>query len=308
MPAMTDMTRFVDTHIHGAFGQDVSDGNPEGIVIMARRLPEFNVGAFCPTTMTISEDKILRSFEAVAKARVKLDNEGGDFAAILGVHLEGPFLSPVMSGVQGKDNLISPDKGFDLIYKLEREFPGLLKIIDIAPELPGGIDFIREFSKKYVISLAHTDAVYDKACEAFEAGAISVTHIMNAMRPCLKRDSGVLGAVMDYPDVYCEIICDGIHISGSFLKLLFRALPEDKIIVISDSMRGSGMPDGVYLLGDTEVECRGGRTYFGPGGNLAGSVTNMASEAQVLEGLGIPFSLINKALIENPLSRLDIML
>lgn len=303
---MIDEPLFVDTHIHGAFGEDVSDASYEGIVKMARRLPEFGVKAFCPTTMTISEDNIMRCFEAVAKARDALLDEGGLYADILGVHLEGPFMSPNKAGVQNRDFCIAPVAADKVVDRIESSYPGLLKIIDVAPELDGGIDFIKEYSGKYVISLAHTEADYDTACEAFAAGAVSVTHILNAMNSCTKRNPGVLGAVFDNKDVYAEVICDGIHIEPPVLRMLFAMLPADRIIVVSDSMRGAGMPDGTYKLADADVTVKDGRTYYGEGGNLAGSVTNMRQEASRLLSFGIDPVKIRLACVENPLSRLGI--
>lgn len=295
---------FIDTHIHGAFGEDVSDASSAGIVKMARRLPELGVKAFCPTTMTISEDNIMRCFDAVASAKDKLSEEGGIYADILGIHLEGPFMSPNKAGVQNKDYCIPPFKAGAIVDKIESSYPGLLKIIDVAPELEGGFEFIREYHDRYVISLAHTEADYDTACEAFASGAQSVTHLLNAMNSCTKRDPGVLGAVFDNKDIYCEIICDGIHIAPPVLRMLFAMLPEDRIIVVSDSMRGAGMPDGVYKLADADVTVKDGRTYYGPGGNLAGSVTNMAQEASRLVSFGIDPVKVRLACVENPLCRL----
>ena len=305
---MIDEPLFIDTHIHGAFGEDVSDASADGIVKIARMLPSVGVRAFCPTTMTIPEDQILRVFDAVQEAKKRLEDEGGTYADILGVHLEGPFMSPNKAGVQNKDCCISPSKAGPLVDRIGKEYPDLLKIIDVAPELEGGIDFIREYSGKYVISLAHTEADYDTACEAFEAGAVSVTHILNAMNSCTKRDPGILGAVFDNKDIFCEVICDGIHISPPVIRMLFNLIPEDRIIVISDSMRGAGMPDGTYKLGDADVLVKGGRTYYGPAGNLAGSVTNMSEEAQRLICFGIDPVKVRLACVENPLLRLNIML
>lgn len=297
---------FIDTHIHGAFGEDISDASESGVIKMARNLPKFGVRAFCPTTMTISEDDIMRCFEAVCKANDSLKDSGEDHASILGIHLEGPFMSPEKAGVQNKDLCISPRYAGKIVDRIERSFPGMLKIIDIAPELDGAIDFIREYSSRYVISLAHTQADYDTACEAFEAGAKSVTHILNAMNPCTKRGPGVLGAVFDNKDVYAEVICDGIHISPPVLRMLFAMLPEDRLIVVSDSMRGAGMPDGNYKLADADVTVKDGRTYYGEGGNLAGSVTNMGQEASRLISYGVDPVKIHLACVENPLCRLNI--
>ena len=299
--------QFVDTHIHGAFGEDVSDASCEGIIKMARRLPEFGVKAFCPTTMTISEDNIMSCFEAVCNAKTKLEEEGGEYADILGVHLEGPFMSPNKAGVQNKEYCISPKDAGRIVDRIEQNFPGMLRIVDIAPELEGAIDFIKSYKDRYVISLAHTEADYDTACEAFAAGAKSVTHILNAMNPCTKRDPSILGAVFDNKDVYAEVICDGIHISPPVLRMLFAMLPEEKIIVVSDSMRGAGMPDGLYKLADADVSVRDGRTYYGKGGNLAGSVTNMAQEASRLLSFGIAPEKVLLACTDNPMRRLGIL-
>lgn len=297
---------FIDTHIHGAFGEDICDASEAGVIRMAKNLPKFGVRAFCPTTMTISEDHIMRCFEAVSKANDSLKQSGEDHSSILGIHLEGPFMSPAKAGVQNKDFCISPRSAGKIVDKIEKNFPGMLKIIDVAPELDGAIDFIREYSSRYVISLAHTEADYDTACEAFEAGARSVTHLLNAMNPCTKRDPGVLGALFDNKDAFAEVICDGIHISPPVLRMLFAMLPQDKIIVVSDSMRGAGMPDGNYKLADANVTVKDGRTFYGEGGNLAGSVTNMGEEASRLISYGIDPVKIRLACVENPLCRLNI--
>lgn len=295
---------YVDSHIHGCFGEDTSDFSPEGLVKMARLLPSFGVTAFYPTTMTISCDDICRCFEAFVKAREMLCLEDSCHASLMGIHLEGPFLNPDMAGVQALEHCLTPAEGIKLPSMLEERFPGVLKIIDIAPELDGGYEFIREYSSSYTLSLAHTKADYETASKAFECGASSVTHVLNAMGGCSKRDPGVLGAVFDNASIRTEIICDGIHIDPTVVRMLFKLLPEDKIVVVSDSMRGAGMPDGIYKLGPADVLCKGGRTYFGPGGNLAGSVTNMAAEAANLLRFGIPLERIVKACCINPLTTL----
>lgn len=296
---------FIDTHIHGCFGEDMSDHSTKGLIKMARLLPKFGVTAFCPTTMTISRDDIYRCFEAFMNASEALEDDPLS-AVLMGIHLEGPILNPEMAGVQAEQYCMSPEEAMDLPASLEERFPGVLKIIDIAPELDGGYEFIKEYSDKYVISLAHTKADYDTAMKAFECGASSVTHVLNAMGGCGKRDPGVLGAVCDRGDIRTEIICDGIHIDPTVIRMLFKVLPEDKIVVVSDAMRGAGMPDGMYRLGNADVMCKGGRTYFGPAGNLAGSVTDMASEASNLLRFGIDPSLIVRSCSSNPLKTLHI--
>lgn len=289
---------FIDTHIHGCFGSDTSDCSVDAINNMSKRLPEFGVAAFCPTTMTTTVDVINKAFDSVSKA-----NPIG--AKLLGIHLEGPFMSPAMGGVQTPDLCIPPCKAQSIIDELESSYPGLMRIIDVAPELDGGIELIRNNSQRYVMSLAHTEAGYDVACEAFDNGACSVTHILNAMTSFGKRFPGVPGAAFD-KNAYVEIICDGYHIEPSMLRMLFAMYDEGKIIIVSDAMRGAGMPDGEYYLADTKVTVKGGRTYFGPNGNLAGSVTNIAQEVSRLISFGVPVSKVIKAATLNPLARLGI--
>ena len=301
------MPGFVDIHIHGAFGYDVSDGKVEDIVKLAIQLASFETSAFCPTTMMLGPDVIERSFEAVAEASEILQKSGRAYAKILGMRLEGPFLNPGMCGVQDSSKAVLPSVGISFIDRLEKNFPGLLKIVDISPELDGAIDMISGYSDRYVFSLAHSAADYDTACKAFKAGATCVTHALNAMNPMLKRDTGILGAAIDC-GAYVEVIADGKHVHAPYLKLLYSDVMEDRLITISDSMRGCLMPDGIYDLGGTDVEVRDGRTYFGPGGDLAGSVTCPGEEYVFLKSLGIPEERIIKTMRDNPLRHLGVVL
>lgn len=296
---------FSDSHIHGISGFDTSDGIKDAVTGMAYELIKHGVSSFCPTTMTISKDKIFKCFEAVNEAAVELSQSSIPHAEILGIHLEGPFLNPDKCGVQDTKACMLPSEGFNLIKSLEEKFPNLLKIIDIAPELNGSEEFISEFKDKYFISAAHTSADYDTAFKAFGLGVKGVTHVLNAMNPFEKRAPGVLGAAIDYEKTYVEAICDGIHLHPSVLKMVFAVIADDKLVIVSDSMRGASMPDGKYLLGDTVVDVRGGRTYFGAKGDLAGSVTNMAEEVSVLKKCGIDAAKIVKAAAINPLLRID---
>ncbi len=297
---------FSDTHIHGISGFDTSDGLKGGIVGMAYELIKHGVSSFCPTTMTIPKDKIINCFEAVNDAIAELSQSKIPHAEILGIHLEGPFLNPGKCGVQDTKSCMLPSEGYCLINDLENKFPKLLKIIDIAPELEGAYEFISEFKDKYFISAAHTAADYDTALMSFDLGVKGVTHVLNAMNPFEKRAPGVLGAAIDYEKTYVEVICDGIHLHPSLLKMIFAVISDEKTVIVSDSMRGASMPDGKYLLGDTEVDVRGGRTFFGVNGDLAGSVTNMAKEVAVLKKCGIDESKIVKAASVNPLLRLNL--
>lgn len=305
MSGLTAVPGFVDSHIHGSFGFDVSDGKTEDVVSLAQSLPSVGVSCFLPTLMTLDEDSILKAAEAVSEAKEKLQATDSAYAEILGLRLEGPFLNPAKSGVQKAENLVSSDKFSVIIEKVEKSFPGLVRMIDIAPELDGGYDIVGRYKDRYVFSLGHSDCDYEEALNFFSKGGNSLTHALNAMRPCLKREPGPLGAAFDTPDSYVEVICDGIHVDKTVLKMLFK-LFEDRIIIVSDAMRAGGMPDGIYDLGGTPVEVRGGRTYFGTEGNLAGSVTNLAEEAERLFSFGVPWKAVSGALIVIPRKRLSI--
>lgn len=296
---------YFDSHIHGSFGFDVSDGRADDIAEFARRLPSFGVSGFLPTIMTLDEDRILKASEAVFEAQRVLLADDLEHAEIAGIRLEGPFLNPLKAGVQNPECLVTAKKLVKIIERIEREFPGLVKLIDIAPELDGGMDIVREYKGKYVFSLAHSDCDYEKTMEFFDNGGSSLTHALNAMKDCLKRDPGPLGAAFDSPDSYIEVICDGIHVDKTVLRMLFK-LFEERIIVVSDSMRAGGMPEGFYDLGGTLVKAADGRTYFGPSGKLAGSVTNLAQEAYRLFSYGVPKESIVNSLTLVPRKRLKL--
>ena len=304
MDGLVAVPGFIDSHIHGSFGFDVSDGNAEDVLSLAKKLPSFGVSGFLPTIMTLDEDGILKAAEATVKARESLSSFDGAHADILGLRLEGPFLNPSKSGVQNPENFVSAEGFAKIIEKVEKSFPELVKMIDIAPELDGAYEIVSNYKDRYVFSLGHSDCDYDKTKHFFSKGGNSLTHALNAMRPCLKREPGPLGAAFDTSGSYIEVICDGIHVDQSVLRMLFK-LFEGRIIVVSDAMRAGGMPDGIYDLGGTPVESRGGRTYFGAEGNLAGSVTNLAQEAERLFSYGIDKTLIIDALTITPLKRLD---
>ena len=270
-----------DSHIHGCFGTDISDASSEDIVNMSQQLAACGVSAFLPTTMTMSEDDIRKALQAVSDAADIFENMAGPHAEILGVHLEGPFLSSARAGVQNKGALMLPS--VSLIESLEKDYPGLIKIIDIAPELEGSEEFCSKL---------------------FKTGGTSVTHMLNAMEPCLKRAPGIPGAAYDSKGVYVEVICDGYHIEPPVLRMVFE-LFEGRVVVVSDSMSAAGMPDGKYDLGGSEVEVRGGRTYGGSDGRLAGSVTPVSEAMQRLYSFGIAREKIADALTAAPYRRLN---
>ncbi len=295
---------FIDTHIHGAFGHDTSDADAKGVENIARRLPEYGVAAFCPTTMSLGKNQLKEVLDSVDKAANNLSSDIMS-AQILGVHMEGPMLNKDKAAAQDVNSFLDLRSGDVLLRELEVDYPGLIRIVSFAPEIEGRHEFIMNNSSKYSLSLAHTEADYDCALKAFDEGANSVTHMLNAMREVSKRAPGVPAAAFD-KKTFVEIICDGKHIEKPVLRMLFNTFDEDKIVTVSDSMRGAGMPDGHYLLATINVEVKDKRTYFGPNGDLAGSVSNLAEEYKVLLDAGINQIKVLKSLTINPLYRLRI--
>lgn len=260
----------IDIHFHGCMGYDFCDGTKEAISKIAKYEASVGVTAIVPATMTFPINKLKKILKTAAEYKKGAVN-GADF---IGINMEGPFISKVKKGAQDENNIIKCDE------RLCEEFinvsQGLVKFIGIAPEKSkNSIEFIRKFKDKVNISLAHTNADYDIAMEAFKVGVKHVVHLYNAMSAFAHRAPGVIGAVYDSKDVMAEIICDGIHIHPSVVRTTFDILGEDRLILISDSMRATGMPNGIYTLGGLAVNVVGNRATLASNGALAGSVTNL---------------------------------
>ena len=267
----------IDLHIHGCAGADVSCGDPQAVEAVSRRLAACGVTSFCPTSMTLPEEALARSLRSVAAVMGK---EPG--AYIHGVYLEGPFLSPEKKGAQAAEHLQLPNAA--LVRRLQALCP--VRMVALAPELPGSTTFLREIAGELPVSIAHTAA--DGACvrRAIDAGARHATHLFNAMTGLSTREPGAVGAILD-SGVTAELICDGIHICDTTLRLAFRLLGEDRAVVISDAMMAAGLPDGVYSLGGQTVYTRDGAARLADG-TLAGSVSDLFSEFRHLCAIGIP--------------------
>ena len=282
----------VDIHIHGAVGCDFSDGDAKGLSKIAEYLHSCGVTSFCPTSMTLPEEQLLKAFATINN--VTDDNK---HAHIAGIHMEGPFLSPEKKGAQKEIYLKNPD--IDMFNHLQNASGDNVRIITIAPELPGAMQFIREFHSGLTISLGHSCASYDIAREAFEAGADHVTHLFNAMPPLHHRNPGIIGAASDAQSTMAEIICDGIHIHPSVIRNTFRMFGKDRMILISDAMRATGMEDGEYELGGQPVHKKG-RFATLKDGTLAGSATNLFDCMKNAVEFGIPLAVAVKAATYNP--------
>ncbi len=235
----------IDIHTHGNSGHDFSDGSYEGLVQMAQRYLQWGVTAFAPASMTLPYEQLQQAFLA---ARQLADSERADCARLMGIQMEGPYFSKRKKGAQNEAYLKMPDiEGF---MKLYESCGGLIRIADVAPELPGARAFIEQVSALCTVSVAHTDASYEQARDGFAAGATHLTHLYNAMPPINHRDPGVIPAAVENPNVRAELICDGLHIHPSAVRLAFSMFSPERMILISDSGRCAGQPDGtVFELG-----------------------------------------------------------
>ncbi len=254
---------FIDVHIHGYHGHDVMDGTVEAINKIRDGVVENGVTSFLATTMTMSKEDIIKAMEAVRNS-IQSHNKGAD---IVGIHMEGPFINIEAKGAQAGEFVVRPAD--DVI----RQFEDLIKIVTIAPEVPGAMDLIKTYKDKVNFSLGHSKATHDQACSAYHAGAKSTTHLFNAMTGLHHRDPGLVGAALTN-DCYCELIADGIHVQPSLFPLVTKAKGVDKVLLITDCMKGGGLPDGRYDLGGQLVDVIEGKCTL-EDGTIAGSVLKL---------------------------------
>lgn len=271
----------VDIHVHGCAGADFSDGDYAGLVRMARYLARQGVTSFAPASMTLPYDALDKAFHAAARLR----REGlADGARLMGIQMEGPFLSREKRGSQNPAYLRLPD--WDRFLRLYDAAEGLLRIVDVAPELPEAVEFTRRASEKCRVSVAHTAAGYDQAAAVFDAGATHLTHLFNAMSGIHHRHPGPIGAASERESVTAELICDGIHVHPSAVRMAFRLFP-GRICLISDALRCCGMADGSYSLGGQEILLSGGVARL-TGGAIAGSAADLYQCMRRAVSFGIP--------------------
>ncbi len=283
---------FVDVHIHGAKGSDFCDGAASDIETMCEYLGGEGVTSFCGTTMAFSEEILTGIFNT---AKPYFGKEG--YGAVLrGVNMEGPFFNRAKKGAQAEKFIVDPQIGFfDRVYDL---IDGNIKIVDVAPELPGACDFIAHASKKCVVSIAHTSANFDQAKAGFAAGATHVTHLFNAMPAFAHRDPSVVGAAMDDANEV-EMISDGIHLHPNVVRSVFKMFGADRVCLISDSMRACGMPNGEYSLGGQKVFMTDGKATL-QDGVIAGSATCLAECFRRAVKFGVPLEDALRAATINP--------
>lgn len=283
----------VDVHFHGCVGEDFSDATPDGLQKIADYELSQGVAYLCPAGMTLPEDQLTAICANTAAHRAK--NSGG--AEVVGAHLEGPFLCASKKGAQNGAYLRDPD--IPMLKRLQEAAEGGIRLITVAPEQPGAMDFIKEaVSMGIAVSLGHTAADYDTARAAYEAGANHATHTYNAMPPFAHRNPGVIGAAFD-SGAFAELICDGVHIHPSVVRATFRLFGADRMVLVSDTMRAAGMPDGAYTLGGLDVTVKGPLCTL-EDGTIAGSATNLMSCMRTAVSFGIPVADAVRACTFNP--------
>ena len=258
----------IDIHTHGNSGADFSDGDYEGLCAMARYLAKNGITSFAPASMTLPYEVLETAFATGARLR---QEQPAGCARIMGIQMEGPFFSEKKKGAQNGAYLKDPD--FAAFQRLFDSCDGLVNIADLAPELPGAVEFTRQASKLCTVSVAHTDATYEEAKAVFDAGATHLTHLFNTMPPIHHRKPGVIGAASENENVQAELICDGFHVHPSAVRMAFRLFP-GRICLVSDTLRCCGMPDGQYELGGQQVFLQGGVAKLCDG-TIAGAATNL---------------------------------
>lgn len=281
----------VDIHSHGASGEDFSDGNPEGLKKILQYEKRCGITSYCPTSMTFPKERLRQIFASIKGAQTE---EG---AKVVGINMEGPFLDPAKKGAHVEKWIAAPDAAF--VRELNQDVDGLVRLVTLAPNMEGAEDFIKEMHEEVCISLGHTAADYDCASGAMKLGAHHVTHLYNAMQPFGHRAPGLIGAAMDDPECMVELICDGYHIHPSAIRAAFRMFGPERVILISDSMRATGMENGTYELGGQEVTVKDRKAVL-KDGTLAGSATNLYGCMCKAIEFGIPLEQAIMAATANP--------
>ena len=281
----------VDIHSHGAAGEDFSDGNPEGLKKILQYEKRCGITSYCPTSMTFPKERLRQIFASIKGAQTEEE------AKVVGINMEGPFLDPAKKGAHVEEWIAAPDAAF--VRELNQDADGLVRLVTLAPNMDGAEEFIKEMHEEVCISLGHTAADYDCASRAMKLGAHHVTHLYNAMQPFGHRAPGLIGAAMDDPECMVELICDGYHIHPSAIRAAFRMFGPERVILISDSMRATGMENGTYELGGQEVTVKDRKAVL-KDGTLAGSATNLYGCMCKAVEFGIPLEQAIMAATANP--------
>jgi N-acetylglucosamine-6-phosphate deacetylase len=291
---------FVDIHIHGAGGHDVMEGTPDALEAVAATVASHGTTSLVATTVTASEIETCASVAGIANYILRSwESAPRELSAeILGIHFEGPFISAARRGVHPSKWIAAPSS--EILDQILKKARGTAQIITLAPELPGALDLIADARRAgLVISLGHTDATYEQAMAAIEAGATHAAHVYNAMRPFSHRETGVLGAVLTSPKVSAELIADGVHVDEAAMRILLEMKTPERVILVSDGISATGMPDGRYQLGMFEVKVSKGVARNAEG-KLAGSTLTLDRALRNMVALGVPFPSALRMITSNP--------
>lgn len=292
----------IDQHIHGADGADVVDCDIQSIETMANALPQEGVTAFLPTTDTQSINKIKLALDAIKKYK---NQNNKNSAEVLGIHLEGPFLNKKYTGAMMPQYILKPN--IDLMKQFENISGNNIKLVTMAVEEDENHEFIKYLKSKNIIcSIGHANATYKDIKEGIKSGVSCVTHTYNAQKPLRRDDIGTVGSTMLFDELYCEAICDGIHVSPPAIKLLYKNKPKDKFILVSDSLRGKYLPDGIYKEEEQTIIVKDNAARLDTG-RLAGSILKLNQAIKnLMEFTNTPFIDAVKCATENPAKNLGV--
>ncbi|GAA1386574.1 N-acetylglucosamine-6-phosphate deacetylase [Peribacillus frigoritolerans] len=292
----------IDIHIHGASNSDAMDATHDALSIMAKTLPKEGTTSFLATTMTQSNQAIE---SALLNAGKYIENQTQENAEIVGIHLEGPFISPARKGAQPEDYIVDPD--VTLFKRWQKMAENQIKLVTLAPEQPNGLDLATHLRGTGVVaSIGHSDATYDQIDEAIQAGTTHVTHLYNGMRGLHHREPGVLGAAYLRDELYVELIADGIHCRPEMIKLAYNQITSERMILITDSLRAKWLEKGTYDLGGQPVNVDETKATLSDG-TLAGSILKMNDAIKnTMEYTGCSMTDIIKMTAENPAKQLRI--
>lgn len=289
----------IDIHLHGAMGFDIGDATYEAIDKIARFELSQGVTSFVGATMTMPVDNII---EVISTARDYVAHNQGSFcndlSSLIGLNVEGPFISPDKCGAQNKSHILPPD------LALAKEFintgDGIVIILGLAPEMCSDLSIIKTLSESVKVAITHSNSDYDTAIKAINMGASHVTHLFNGMTGFTHRSPGILGALVDSNDITIELITDGIHVHPAAVNMAYKLFSDKSLIMISDSMRGCGLGDGIYTLGDLDIEVKDHRATLKGTNSPAGSVSSLYDNIKAAYNMGLPLeSIITMATI-NP--------
>lgn len=295
LPGCTVIPGLIDMHIHGALGADVLDADSRSISTIAQFLARSGTTSFLPTTVSASWGQLEQAAGAIEKAQ----QAGLPGARVLGLHLEGPFLNPARRGAQNPAALQAVD--IRAVAELLKYFPNLVRVVTLAPELPGAVDCVKYLAERHIVVAAgHTEADYSTMKAAFAAGLSHAVHLFNGMGPLHHREPGPVGAVLSTPGVTCEVIADGHHLHPAVVQLVVSLKAPHDIVLVTDAMRATGLPDGPYDLGGLVVHVRGGVTKTETG-SLAGSTLTMLKAVQnAVAFTGLPLASVIAWATVNP--------